>query len=783
MTMILKKHPLYKAIVALFIVGCVYIQSPAIVSAVISGNDKNFGSVQTVKEPKINLNESSIYRKATSWSRTFTGMTDIRNAYVTVVYRAEIRDCGTGERVEIGGTVPVGTKLRFVPVPHQDTDIAWFGVGRNLDTPYGHWVSNFDSPISCTDADFFSAQTTEDWGLVEHYGTFNVRPPKFSFDLSESTAGLREQSNGCYEVTSPGRVRSRFVFAETRGGIYYGRNNGYSVRGGDYRCDLNSNIAGCELVGQAPTCTMNFVRNFTVPEQDIRIALGAEKPKTPPNPPRINGSFNGTTEITRNIAESFSFQATDPDGDDIRYLIDWNMDGEVDMRRPAGSGGDWTTSGTAIYQSHSWGTAGTYTFRAKTRDEYGLDSDWTEHTVVINKGVNITSCTASPNPAGVGEQVTWTVNHTGGTAPYIYSWSGSGGLTGSNQTKVKTYDNYGSGQKVANVTVTDSVGASDTVDCDVLILNAPSVPGMTGSITANPGIIDAGSQTTVTWSSANTESCRVFSDPSGYNWTGTGGSQLATLNRSTDFVLECRQSSSAAYELIDYVSVNVNIPPQCDDDLNNDSDSLIDEADPGCWSDPTDPSTYDPTDDDEEDPIVGNPPTCNGFDYTWGPCIGGVETQTVSQSYPLGCTGGTPAPQTRSCVITPPTCNSFTYSSWGPCVGGIETRTITSSGPNGCIGGAPESLTRACTVTGVPEITASKPLARTGEAVNISWRPNGHSCVVSDNLSTYGGMLVTSEGTESVVLDHTTTYSINCTATGAGVYGVTVQVIPDTSET
>lgn len=47
--------------------------------------------------------------------------------------------------------------------------------------------------------------------------------------------------------------------------------------------------------------------------------------------------------------------------------------------------------------------------------------------------------------------------------------------------------------------------------------------------------------------------------------------------------------------------------PECDDGIDNDSDSLIDELDPGCHTDgnPLNPDSYDPTDDDERNSIVG----------------------------------------------------------------------------------------------------------------------------------------------------------------------------------
>jgi uncharacterized protein YegL len=49
------------------------------------------------------------------------------------------------------------------------------------------------------------------------------------------------------------------------------------------------------------------------------------------------------------------------------------------------------------------------------------------------------------------------------------------------------------------------------------------------------------------------------------------------------------------------VAFNVEVAPiyQCSDKADNDGDGLIDAEDIGCWADPQDPQTYDPTDDDE----------------------------------------------------------------------------------------------------------------------------------------------------------------------------------------
>ena len=53
--------------------------------------------------------------------------------------------------------------------------------------------------------------------------------------------------------------------------------------------------------------------------------------------------------------------------------------------------------------------------------------------------------------------------------------------------------------------------------------------------------------------------------------------------------------------------------PECSDGIDNDGDGLTDEEDPGCWADPTDETTYDPTDGDEYHPYCGDG-TCDDGD-------------------------------------------------------------------------------------------------------------------------------------------------------------------------
>jgi hypothetical protein len=98
----------------------------------------------------------------------------------------------------------------------------------------------------------------------------------------------------------------------------------------------------------------------------------------PPNDPSIpSGPNSGTT----GTANSYSTSATDPDGDQVKYIFDW---------------GDGTTtetnlvnSGTIADASHSWSDAGTYHIRAMAMDSKGASSNWSlKLRIQIQKPIN-----------------------------------------------------------------------------------------------------------------------------------------------------------------------------------------------------------------------------------------------------------------------------------------------------------------------------------------------------------------------------------------------------------
>jgi hypothetical protein len=85
----------------------------------------------------------------------------------------------------------------------------------------------------------------------------------------------------------------------------------------------------------------------------------------PPTAPEILGPAQG--KVGQRV--TYSFNATDPDGDDIYYFINWGDQTNSSWLGPY-------SSSTAINVSHSWNKKGTYIIKGKAKDIYGNESDW-----------------------------------------------------------------------------------------------------------------------------------------------------------------------------------------------------------------------------------------------------------------------------------------------------------------------------------------------------------------------------------------------------------------------
>jgi outer membrane protein assembly factor BamB len=173
------------------------------------------------------------------------------------------------------------------------------------------------------------------------------------------------------------------------------------------------------LIWTYPTGSMNWA-SPAIAEGKMILASGNHKvycfqdPNTPPETPAApDGPVNGTIHVNY----TFTATTTDPQGDDIFYLFDWND----------GTNSSWLgpyPSGSTVNASHAWATEGNYSITVKAKDASGLESGWSSAHIIaivevpILKIQNITGgfLKAKTYIKNVGNAPAFNVHWTFGTA-------------------------------------------------------------------------------------------------------------------------------------------------------------------------------------------------------------------------------------------------------------------------------------------------------------------------------------------------------------------------------
>ncbi len=93
--------------------------------------------------------------------------------------------------------------------------------------------------------------------------------------------------------------------------------------------------------------------------------------ENPPLPPTIQGPSTGVPDIEY----SYNISTFDPEGDSVYYLIDWYHDISSDWIGPY-------NSGETVCVSHIFPEKGSYSIKVKAKDEYGMESNWSDPFVI-----------------------------------------------------------------------------------------------------------------------------------------------------------------------------------------------------------------------------------------------------------------------------------------------------------------------------------------------------------------------------------------------------------------
>ncbi len=315
----------------------------------------------------------------------------ITNPIVTIQYHASAIDTDTGAPIPCDGSgiIASGHHVRFVFEPHTYTDIAWVSAGGGWDTPYGDWIAGAEKPAAnmCShlpQKDFVSTFTTFDVagqvsGNAKYrggqitgniYASLVADPPAQNLNVTGSvtscTTADSAGSKNCV-AGAPGSINAVFNFAPTVG-RWYGRNN--------------TNL-GCYTSNQAMQWrnyegSSWWNADLSIPAQSIacQIRVGSAA-GTPPATPTVTGAMSGSNSCVIGTPYTITMSSTDPDGDPIKYGVDWDGNGTVDQYVPSTG---FVPSGTVQTASRTFALAGRKTVKVLVIDSTGLSSNWATFT-------------------------------------------------------------------------------------------------------------------------------------------------------------------------------------------------------------------------------------------------------------------------------------------------------------------------------------------------------------------------------------------------------------------
>lgn len=324
---------------------------------------------------------------------------------ITISYHAQVTDAA-GNIIACGSSVPAGTALKLSFISHVYTDVYWFGTGFSFDSPYGEWRANGEAPpVSWEEKDYTGTIYTGAGGSgdtpLAAYRPLVVNPPvKTIGGLSGfgCTASGSDGSQLCTPLQG-GTYTPVFNFGDTYGYFYWrfkNLNNGVGV--GDNIPLVTFTTPGnpSQIPYYGPNgydyhgegITLGDTYKLQVPAQAIQCPITVLPPIG--NPPATPTLTSGGACVV-GTPNAVNVQSTDPDGDQLRYGIDWDANGVVDQWAPPSG---YVNSGTLQSISRTYAIAGSKTVKALAQDKNGNTSGWASltfkcsgsTTVGINEG-------------------------------------------------------------------------------------------------------------------------------------------------------------------------------------------------------------------------------------------------------------------------------------------------------------------------------------------------------------------------------------------------------------
>lgn len=494
----------------------------------------------------------------------------------SVTYRATLVDVATNVTIPSDTSVEVGTKIKVLHTPYQSTDIHWVGTGYSFDSPYGHWKANAER-TAFNYGDFVGVDSSGNGchgNTAWIYVPFVVNPPVPAVVNPSSNVSC----NGIIcTVTAPGPVSVSMQFPATYGQFYF-----------TYAATTFSKMRFCPVniehrhIGDPgdnrpywPMSADGSNNNsqhepykFIVPTQIIAFNLQAVNPSNPPKDPQVTPRVHNSRLIEEK--QYFDLTTTEPDGEQVRYGVDWDNNGSPDY---------WTGFVDAVASTpvrHIWITPGTYTFRVIAEDTSKARSHWVNANITIDKRPPTVALGLSDCPAGIAKdqstcsgRVNWVFTNADG--PYLVKNAGGTALGTAVSGDMATTFHYGDNtvlaldNGIALDTRTITVRCADGLIWSDGVCMENHLPSL--SLRAMSALIRTGTSTVLKWniSDMTKNTCTIqgpgISTPVVVS-TPTGQLTVGPLTAVSTFTLTCRSplhpdvSTSAVVEVVPGVKEN-----------------------------------------------------------------------------------------------------------------------------------------------------------------------------------------------------------------------------------
>lgn len=276
----------------------------------------------------------------------------LQSMYAQVQYNVSVVNALTGVRIPSGTTVARGTRVSFKFAPLANTDVFWNGTGRGQDSPYGNFTPGAIDPN-----DYKYIGDIGRSGGIETYINFVVATPNRS--ISGLPAGCTTAADGASKtctLSTPGTINAAFNIADTFGRWYGWYNKTIGLRP---RIMTPNGSEG------------DYQRPVSVPPIPYTLIVSNEElPGKDPSQPNL--AAGGGACVT-GTPHSIMMNSTDPDGDQVRFLVDWDGNGFADQIMPASG---FLPSGATQTATRTYALPGSKVVKVMAEDFVGRTSGW-----------------------------------------------------------------------------------------------------------------------------------------------------------------------------------------------------------------------------------------------------------------------------------------------------------------------------------------------------------------------------------------------------------------------